>query len=238
MSRSLQRVRVASRRDSAFTSPLATTTRHSRKVISHGGCFLRVAVETRAGQGDPRRVRAGARSERRRPSEHRGGRRRRGQLDADRVVRQETSRPVLQHRDRREQSRRDRGRSGLVGQDQRDRQLRGVHHVQRLRSAPHVGGLSAPERQGRRQPRGHLDRRGRGFADGDRGRFAGLLAARLRGHRPGRRGIDQSGDERDARLRRAGLPPGRTSRSAEDLHRRLDPVPDRRRQSSSARVPT
>ena len=64
------------------------------------------------------------------------------------------------------------------GQDERDRQLRGVHHLQRLRPASDVGGVSRPERQGRGQPRRHLDRRGRRLADGDRGRRAGLLASR------------------------------------------------------------
>ena len=34
------------------------------------------------------------------------------------------------------------GGPGRVGQDERDRQLRGVHHLQRLRPAPDVGGLS------------------------------------------------------------------------------------------------
>ena len=136
----------------------------------HGGSLLRIAVETRAGQGHPRRLRPGARGPRGRPSRPRRGRRRRGQLDPDRVVRQEVSRPVLQHRDRREQPRRDRRRPGQRGQDEPDRQLRGVHHLQRLRPVADVGRLPAPERQGRRQPRRHLDRRGRRLADGDRGR--------------------------------------------------------------------
>ena len=35
-----------------------------------------------------------------------------------------------------------RRRAGVLGQDQRDRQLRGVHHLQRLRPAPDVGRLS------------------------------------------------------------------------------------------------
>ena len=52
---------------------------------------------------------------------------------------------------------------------------------------------------------GHLDRRGRGLADGHRGRLAGLLAAGIRRHRAGRRGVDQGGDDGDDRVRRAGL---------------------------------
>ena len=42
-----------------------------------------------------------------------------------------------------------------------------------------VGGLSPAERQGRRQPRRDLHRRGRRLADGDRGRRPGLCTARL-----------------------------------------------------------
>ena len=86
----------------------------SGKVITHGGCFLRAADETRAGQGDPRRVRARPGGARGRSSRRRRGRRRRGQLDPDRVVRQEVPRPVLQHRDRREQPGRGRRRAGVV----------------------------------------------------------------------------------------------------------------------------
>ena len=59
------------------------------------------------------------------------------------------------------------------------------------------------ERQGRRQPRGHLDRRGRSIADGDRRRCPGLCAAGLRGDRPGRRPVGPRRDRRDARVQRA-----------------------------------
>ena len=78
----------------------------------------------------------------RRAPRPRRGRRRRGQLDPHRVVRQEVPRPVLQHRHRREQPRRRRRRPGQRGQDEPDRQLRRVHHLQRLRPAADVGRLS------------------------------------------------------------------------------------------------
>ena len=85
-------------------------------------------------------------------------------------------------------------------------QFRLLHHVQRLRPAPHVGGVSAARRESGRHARRHQHRRGRPVADGDRGRITRLLSPRFHRRRARRRAVDGKGRASARRHQDAGLP--------------------------------
>ncbi len=175
------------------------------------------------GQIGPRGVRHRAGEARREPAGHRGGRRRRPQLDAHRLFCQEVPRPLLQRWHRGIGPRRYRGRLGQLWQKRLGSELRGVHHVQRLRPATDVGGLPAYGREGGRHPCGHQHRRGWTVANGHRGRELGVFAAELYCRGAGRRNLHDEGGGRTREAQDAGISPGGPAQRPTGL-RRQDPV--------------